>query len=174
MPGPGGVLSLDLSLTTGAAYGRLGERPWWTHWSLGKMARPGVVYARLEDEIDDAIRLHRPAHIVYEAPFAPQQQSKADVGKLLLGLCAIVELIACRHSIECSYQEVRQARSKVLGRNPTGGADKVKPVIMEWARGRGWRTYQDDEADALLLLAYSVVQLDRTGTAHFMKHGEVL
>jgi Holliday junction resolvasome RuvABC endonuclease subunit len=174
MAGPGGILSLDLSLTTGAAYGRLGEKPWFGHWYLGKMAQPGAVYARLEDEIDDAIKMFRPAQIVYEAPFAPQAQTNAQVGKVLLGLCAIVELIACRHDVVCSHQEVRTARKAVLGKSPIGGAGKVKPVIMEWARKRGWAVTQDDEADALLLLAYAVVITDKTRTASFFRYGELL
>lgn len=139
------------------------------------MANPGFAYACLEDHIDDAIKIHRPRAVVYEAPFAPQQQSKADVGKLLLGLCAIVELIAYRHDVECFYQEVRQARAKVLGKNPTGGADKVKPVIMDWCKLRGWDVQrQDDAADALLLLQYAVVMRDKTNQGHFLKYGEVL
>lgn len=175
MPAPGGILTLDLSLTTGWAYGSLGEKPCWGHWFLGKMERPGRVYACLEDEIDDAIRLHQPRHIVYEAPFAPQAQTNAQVGKLLLGLPAIVELIAERHTVQCSFQQVTQARKAVLGHSPTGGAAKVKPVIMGWAKGRGWDTRgHDDAADALLLLVYSAVQLDRTGQAHFFRQGEML
>jgi hypothetical protein len=175
MAGPGGVLTLDLSLTVGWAYGCLGQRPNFGHWFLGKMARPGAVYAVLEDEIDDAIKLHCPAHVVYEAPFAPQIQTSVEVGKLLLGLCAIVELICCRHTIECHHQEVRRARKAVLGSNPSGGPRVVKPIIMDWAKRRGWDTAgQDDAADALVLLQYAVVKLDRTGSAHFMKHGETL
>ena len=173
MAGPGGILSLDLSLTTGWSYGVLNQKPVWGHWSLGRMAQPGAVYAVLEDQIDDAIKLFRPSQIVYEAPFAPQAQTNAEIGKLLLGLCAIVELIACRHDVVCSHQQVTTARKAILGKNPTGGAAKVKPVVMEWAQKRGWRA-QDDEADSLLLLAYAVVIADKTGTASFFRYGETL
>jgi Holliday junction resolvasome RuvABC endonuclease subunit len=174
MPAPGGILALDLSLTVGWSYGVLGQRPVWGHWLLGRMAEGGAVYARLEDEIDDAIKLHRPATVVYEAPFAPQQQSKANVGRLLLGLCTVAELIAYRHGVRCFEADVRTCRKQVLGSNPTGGAAKVKPVIMAWAERRGWKGVQDDEADALCLLQHSVVFLDRTSGGHFFKHGETL
>lgn len=176
MPGPGGVLALDLSLTTGFAYGNLGERPIWGHWNIGKMSSSGEALAVLEDHCDDAIRLHRPRALVYEAPI-PANRSKngADTIELLLQLCGIAKLISVRHGIPYYHQNVTQARSKVLGKSPRGKSEEVKPVIIEWAKGRGWDVRgQDDEADALLLLQCAVVTLDRTKAGHFFKHGDTL
>ncbi len=174
MPGVGGILAIDASPRCGWAYGCLGQRPVWGHWELGAIAQPGPLYGRLFDGIADAIKLHRPEQIVYEAPFAPQQQTNAKTGLVLIGLCALVEFAACRYDVLCSHLDVRTARSKVLGRNPTGGPDKVKPVIVEWAARRGWAVRVHDEADALVLLQYGVVMADKTGKGHFLRHGEAL
>lgn len=135
----------------------------------------GTVFCRLEDEMHDAIQLHRPRAVVYEAPFIASRQQHAETAKLLMGLATVAELICARHSVRCYHQTANQARSKVLGKAPTGGSDKIKPVIMEWAKGRGWDVKgQDDEADALLLLQYAVVQLDTTRKVSFYRHGDVL
>jgi len=175
MPKPGGILSLDLSLTTGFAYGGWGERPVFGHWNLGKMMNGhGTICCRLEDHIHDAIEFHRPRAIVYEAPFIPMRQENANVGKLLLGLATATEMASTRQSLPVYDQTANQARAKVLGKAPTGGADRIKPVIIAWAKSRGWATEQDDEADALILLVYAVVKLDNTRTAHFHRHGDVL
>jgi hypothetical protein len=172
---PGGILALDLSLSTGWAYGQLGEKPNWGRWSLGRVAEGGAVFARLEDEIDDAIRLHRPRALIYEAPLPANRQNDNTTAKLLLGLPAVVELIAYRHRIECFWQNAIQARSKVLGKAPRGKSQDIKPVIMAWAKARGWDTHgQDDAADALLLLVYATVIRDRTGQAHYFKQGAEL
>jgi Holliday junction resolvasome RuvABC endonuclease subunit len=174
MPAPGGVLAIDASPRCGLAYGVFGQRPVWWNLDLGKIDRPGAVYNRLFTGIHDAIKIHQPSQIVYEAPFAPQQQSNAKVGLVLIGLCAIIEFTAERYSLPCSHLAVQTARSKVLGRNPTGGPEKVKPIIVAWAKGRGWDTRCHDEADALCMLAHSIVVADRTGRAHYNRHGELL
>jgi Holliday junction resolvasome RuvABC endonuclease subunit len=175
MAGPGGILALDLSLSSGWGYGMLGERPSWGRWSLGKMADGhGVVCARLEDHIDDAIRLHRPRALVYEAPFISERQSNAATAFLLLGLATVAELIATRHEIQCHKFTSDQVRSKVLGKVPRGKAKIVKPIIMAWCRERGWDTHQDDEADALCLLQYACVALDRSGKVSFFRSGDKL
>lgn len=176
MAAPGGLLTLDLSLTTGWAYGSLGEKPVWGNWFLGKMAAAGEALAVLEDHCDDAIRLHRPRALVYEAPI-PANRSKngADTIELLIQLCGIAKLIAVRHGIPYYHQNANEARSKVLGKAPRGKSEEVKPVIIGWAKGRGWDVRgQDDEADALLLLQYAVVKMDRTNAGHFFKHGAEL
>ena len=173
MAGPGGILALDLSLTTGHAYGRLGERPVWGHWNLGRMAEGGAVYARLEDEIDDAIKIHRPRLIAYEAPLPANRQNQNNVAKLLLGLPAIVELICYRHSIPHYFQHAGEARKNVLGKAPTGPG--LKGVIIDWAKSRSWDVRgQDDAADALLLLAYATVIKDTSGKVSFNRYGEAL
>lgn len=185
MPAAGGILTLDLSLTTGWGYGCLGQRPIWGVWPLGVMARSGEALAVLEDHCDDAIKLHRPGALVYEAP-VPANRSKngADTIELLLQLCGIAKLIAVRHGIPYFHQHCGEARKAVLGRDPKGPSATIKPIIIDWARRRGWDLRGlvvggetigvDDEADALLLLQYAAVTRDRTGRAHFFKQGELL
>ncbi len=177
MAPPGGVLACDLALRSGWAYGDLNQRPVWGSWNLGKMADGlGTVFCRLEDEMHDAIVLHRPRAVVYEAPFIAGRQQHAEVAKLLMGLATVAEMISSRHSVRCYHQTANQARSKVLGKAPTGGSDKIKPVIIAWARGRGWdlAPNEDDEADALLLVQYGAVILDTTRKASFYRHGDKL
>jgi Holliday junction resolvasome RuvABC endonuclease subunit len=176
MPAPGGILALDLSLTTGFAYGVFGERPVWGHWQIGRMEASGEALAVLEDHCDDAIRWHRPRALVYEAPIPANRSSNgAYTIELLLQLAGIAKLIAVRHGIPYYHQNLTQARSKVLGKAPRGKTEEIKSVIIQWAAGRGWDVgKQDDQADALLLLAYSSVILDKTGKAHFNRYGAEL
>jgi hypothetical protein len=183
MPSPGGALCLDLSFSsTGYAYGCLGEKPVFGSQTIGKLDRPGRAYAVLEDHCDDWIRTFQPSCVVYEAPLPTNRKSKpgentrqtndSAIGQIRLG--AIVELISQRHEVRCFHQHCGAARAKVLGSNPTGKSDAIKAKIMAWARDRGWQVRVSDEADALVLLAFSIVKLDTTGKAHFFRHGELL
>ena len=174
-PSPGGLLALDLSLTTGWSYGCFGERPIFGHWFLGRMDNSGAALAVLEDQTNDAIELYRPRALVYEAPLpAKHNPSSSDVIELLLQLAGIVKLISVRHQLPYYHQHVGEARKRVLGAVPRGKSEVVKPIIIDWAQRRGWATRQDDEADSLLLLQYATVVLDRTRQAHFHRHGDIL
>jgi hypothetical protein len=180
----GGILSLDLSLSsTGFAYGCYGERPVFWAKPVGKLAAPGEAYAVLEDYCDAAIRAHKPRAVTYEAPLPTHRKinkegdgarSTNEIAITLIRLGGIVELISTRHRLPYYHQDVTEARRRVLGAVPRGKSEAVKPVIMAWARGRGWDVQHDDEADALVILAYSTVILDRTRKAHFHRHGEIL
>lgn len=180
MPDRGGILALDLSFSsTGWAYSDFGNKPLYGSWALGKLADPGRAYAVLEDEIFDAIAMHGPRAIVYEAPLPTNRPSKVGentrqnndsaIGMIRLG--GIVEMAAWRMSIRCFHQHCGQARAAVLGKAPIGKTEHVKGVIMDWAKRRGWTPQCDDEADALLLLQHAAVTMDRTNKAHFNRHG---
>ncbi len=185
MPAPGGILALDLSLSsTGYSYGAWGERPIFGHWKIGSLSHPGEAYAVLEDYCDDAIKVFRPRALVYEAPLPTHRQidksnpnatrSTNEIAITLIRLGGIVELIAVRHGLKYYHQSCTEARRHVLGKAPTGKSEQVKPIIMDWARRRNWAVTCDDEADALVLLAYAAVKLDSTNSAHFHRHGELL
>jgi Holliday junction resolvasome RuvABC endonuclease subunit len=175
MPSGNGIIALDLSLTTGWAYGCFGERPVWGNWRLGRMESSGEALAVLEDYVHEAILKYQPRLLAYEAPIpAKHNPSSSAVIELLIQLAGIAKLISVRHRIPYFHQNVGEARKRVLGTAPRGKSDEVKPVIIDWAKGRGWNPVQDDEADALLLLSYATVVKDKTGKAHFMRHGDVI
>ena len=184
-PKPGGILSLDLSMSsTGWSVGDFGERPVFGHWELGRMSDQGSAYAVLEDRIDDAIKIYRPRLVAYEAPLPTHRKidkqnphatrQTNDIAIMLIRLGGVVELICARHEIAYYHQNCTEARRKVLGRVPTGKSEQVKAEIMAWARRRGWQIKNDDEADSLLLLQYAVVEKDRSSRAHFNRHGDIL
>jgi hypothetical protein len=70
---------------------------------------------------------------VYEAPLIAGRQPNANVGFLLLGLATATTMACVRQSVQAYDQTANQARKAVLGKAPTGGADKIKPVVIALA-----------------------------------------
>lgn len=149
MPAAGGILALDLSLSTGWAYGCAEDAsPVSGYWVLPPTARGlGACYVALENELEDAIHLHRPALVAVEAPLVWKRQTSAE---LLLGLANIAEACCWRWDVECRKQSVESVRTAVIGtsRFPKGEA---KTYVLDWCRRRGWDLDNDDEADARVL-----------------------
>lgn len=151
MSAPGGILTLDLSLTTGWAYGLASMgRPVCGVWKLPGGGDNGRTYTALGNILADAIHLHQPALVVMEAPLIKQQTS----ARLLLGLAAHVESTCYRWEVPCREQSVMTVRKLVLGRGmfPKGMA---KAAVLAWCAEKAWPVQDDNAADACVLWAYA-------------------
>lgn len=146
----GGILALDLATITGWAWRAAGmSSPRCGAWNLaGRTHAAG--YAVLCDYLADAITLHAPRLIVYEAPLPPPKQTHANTARFLLGLCAVVELVAYRRDVP-----VREASRQTACAKVVGNGRATKDDVMAWARGRGFTPPTHDAADALVLLEYA-------------------
>lgn len=149
LPAGGRILALDIARKLGWAAGEAGARPHYGSVALGGQNR-AQVYASLLDYLDDAIRLHRPARIVAEAPLSHMAHRSEDVAFLLYGFKAHLELFAYDRSIPLDFVPFHQPRSAVLGRAnfPKGQA---KVAVMAWCEGHDFSPADDNAADALIL-----------------------
>lgn len=166
---PGGVLALDLALSTGWCYGVVGaEQPLAGTWLLRDPDAPistaddvGEPCLALDNELHDAIRRYRPGLVIMEAPLRHVSH------RLLLGLAAHVESCCARNDrLPCEEAEVNHVRLNVLGRYrfPKG---QVKFHVRRWCEWRGWQVGTLDEADARVLWQFKCDQLlaQRAATA---------
>ena len=154
----GGVLALDLSSRVGWAYGSVdASKPLCGVWVLAR-GDLGRTLASFENELEDAIALHRPGLIMVEAPLPPTATSNATTWRQQLGLAALAETTAYRNSIPFREQAASTIRRAVLGtaRFPGGAA---KQAIMAFCEGQGWRVPDDNAGDACVTWLYTVREL---------------
>lgn len=144
-----GILSLDLSLRVGWAYGRGFDRPLHGVWALGKTADLGRVFSGFAGELESAIAVHSPDLIIMEAPLPPQAQTAAISARLQFGLAAICEMIASERGVRCEEEAAHVVRKLVFGR-----ARVEKETVVQWCREQGWQPADHNDADALALLRY--------------------
>lgn len=161
----GGILALDLSLTTGFAYGGLRENsPFFSRWRLnGGIARMGEAWVDLQNKIEDFLALQRPEFVVYALPFAKQQTS----ARLGLGLAAHTESSCFRMEVPCFEVQESTARKNILGRGSFternerreiikgSGRKNAKEAVMDWCINKGWAIRDDNEADACVMWEYA-------------------
>ena len=154
MSQPGGILALDLATRTGWAYGVPGGKPVGGVWELPAGASNGRKFAALENQLWDALALHRPRLLILAASFT---QGKAISGaEQLLGLAAHVESSCYRHDVEVRKQAESTMRAHVLGKGASlGGRDAIKARVMSWCAEQGYRVVDDNQADATLAWRYA-------------------
>lgn len=151
MPAPGVVLALDLATNTGWCVGRPGERPHFGEWDLYVKGSHGARFAALHDRLCDAIQVHQPKEIIFEAALPRGSNQKGvNAGRLLLGFCAVVELVAFDHRIPALEEPVQSTRKVVLGKG-TFPKDEAKPHVARWCVANGFGDPGPDAADALVL-----------------------
>lgn len=143
------VLCLDLARKLGWCVGIPGARP---HYGTVELrgATHGAVYASLVDWLEDAIRLHRPAEIIAEAPLVRGDHAGMDAGRLALGMIAHLELVAHDHSIRLLEEHVSRTRKHVIGRG-NFARGTAKSEVMAWCRANGFDPGDDNAADAIVL-----------------------
>ena len=149
MSAPRRILSLDLSLSVGWAFGADHETPLHGVWTLGKSANLGRVLSGLAGELQDAIAVHRPDVIILEAPLPAQRQASTLVARIQFGLAAVAEMIAHEQDVLCEEERADIVRKMVLGKPRVD-----KQTVIEWCRAQGWKPATDHDADALVLLRY--------------------
>lgn len=154
MAAPAGILALDLSSSVGWAFGYAGaRRPLCGVWLLAK-GDLGRMLASFDNELDDAILLHRPSLIVAEAPLPPTAVSNATVWRQQLSLAGMAEAAAYRHDIEFREQACSTIRLEILGtgRFPNGNA---KPAILAYCERKGWGVPDHNSGDACVTWEYA-------------------
>lgn len=166
MPGPGGILFLDLARNaTGWAYGTdLSVQPDSGVWLLpGDEYSRGRTWAALDNQLAAAIKLLRPVRLGYEAPIPAgnlQGKTTAETMRLQLGLAATVEQTAYRFKLPIDSVASSTARAVVIGRARLNDDEKrerldVKSAIVApWVTSMGWRIRDHNSADASVGLAY--------------------
>ncbi len=151
------TLALDLATRAGWAFGSPGSRPVAGSIELPRGGGPGqlgAVNAALADALRDLLTLHEPARIVFEAPAMHMAGRSPHTARLLIYLAGVTELIAYRWEIPCFEAQVKTVRSKLGIRKQEGDRD-FKAAVMRWCRAQGHEPRDDNQADALALLAYS-------------------
>lgn len=153
----GGVLALDLATRIGWAYGPDGaELPRCGVWQLPNASlSEGGYFAAAENEFCDALTVHRPRLVVFEAPLFVGQHLSTQAMNLLVGLKAVIQCNAWRHDVECRPVASSTARANVLGtaRFPKGEA---KSHVIAWVESRGITVATHDAADAVVLWFHAV------------------
>ncbi len=151
---PGGILTYDVGISTGWAYGHSTDNePTFGGLILPVMGGEGAKFAAFENEVAGHMDLFQPKHVRCAVPLHHMAgDSRASVQQQL-GLRALVVCEAYRAS--AAYGEVDEytARLEVLG---TGRFKKgtVKPIVLAWCRKQGWSPGTHDQGDALVLWEY--------------------
>lgn len=171
----GGILALDLATTTGFSYASPAAIEAWAGTPLEAHGRrlEGVVYGshRLPKTGEDVgwfldafdLWLHDmitglgPATCVFEAPWIGPQTSQ-DTARKLMNLAGHTELV-CRRA-RLKYRECNNAsvRKHFIGQGRGARAD-LKRQTIAMCRLRGWDPADDNAADGLALLDYSIACL---------------
>lgn len=143
------VLALDLATTTGWAVdppgpARRDAKPIngalvlsWDDNDFG----PG--YERFACWLEDAITVHAPDVLAFEAPVPRGDKRGFNAGRILLGLAAITELVATRMHVMPYEAHIQTVRKHFVG---NGGADKADVGFR--CRALGWDVRTNDAADA--------------------------
>ena len=165
MSDQGGILALDLSLTTGYAYGAVSATaPLIGRWHInGGIANMGEAWVDLQNKLEDFLALFRPSLIVYALPYAKMQTT----ARLGLGLAAHAESSGVRMEVQVREIPEGTARKGVLGRGGFAERDDHRRVIkgsarrnaksaaMAWCAGKGWIVRDDNEGDACVIWEFS-------------------
>lgn len=194
MPGPGGILALDIGVRVGWCYGGVRDnRPDFGGWALPASGdlddvpfslRDGLLLgargAALENELSDFMALTRPRRLVFAVRFAAAQTT----AYLLTGLAVAAEIQGYRSGVqEIAKLAESEARKHVLGRGSFGdrdpsngnkiikgsGTPKAKAAALSWCNGKGWNV--GDEAD--IADACVIWEFDRRGQLARRQWGEL-
>lgn len=161
------TLALDLATRSGWAYGSPGARPSSGTIDLPRGGGPGqlgAVNAALADALGDLLRLHSPRRIIFEAPAMHMAGRSPHTARLLIYLAGVVELVAYRWEIACFEAQVQTVRSKLGIRKAEDDRD-WKAAVMRWCRAQGHDPRDDNQGDAIALLAYSHAVLPQRAAA---------
>lgn len=147
------LLALDLSTKTGWALGSLAGEPCrFGTWVLPSFSPdPAATGAALMEALSGAIAVHNPDRVVAEAPLPAMRQKSQDIAVGLMGLAFCARLFCFWRSIPYAERTPGDGR-----RAFTGTFYAQKHQIIGWCRSRGYDVVDDNAADALLLLHYTL------------------
>lgn len=162
-----GILTLDLGRRLGWGAGVPGDRPRCGAVQLRGEVH-GEVYAALGNWLEDALAVHQPGTLVFEAPLVSGDHRGMSAARLAFGMVAIVEQFCWDHSLRCYEEHVGRTRKALLGRgNFPKGTAKIE--VQRWLADRGHQVADNNAADALLLWLHAEsVALKRPAGALFL------
>ncbi len=156
--GPGGIWTLDVASLTGCAYGQIGAEPtWWSERHSGSGAGHGALFARFEIWFEHALKILAPRRIYAEMAFT--NPKFPGVGRMLLGYRALMAKCCFTHDRWLSFVAPQKITAFFTGDGGMHGQVK-KDVTIATCREYGWKTYSDDEADALALFVFAEHDID--------------
>jgi hypothetical protein len=171
VPGPGGLLTLDLSGHVGWSYGNGGPVPdIYGVWHLRQPTRAGRFDA-FRTALEDALDQWQPAEVLMEAPLPPMAQTSANSARQQYGLAAYVEGECAGAGIPVLERSADAVRRLLIGRSRSrrgnGGPDlfgrpvqlSIKQMVIDHVRGLGLPVSDDNVADAIAL--YLALQAER-------------
>lgn len=149
MPVTGPILALDLSKTTGIAFGRPGERPILSHkmfarWNGATLAEAAAGALQWLPEV---FAVYRPELIVLEAALPPQASRDQISARLALGFDFLVKGAASVKQVRCEEAHRGTWTKFVLG---CGNLNRTqaKQQMVALCRRMDLTPQNDDEADA--------------------------
>lgn len=130
-----------------------------------RIARPKCPLGQFFDNfslfLSDLIDVNNPEFVSFEAPWVGGKTSQ-DTARKLMGLACFTEYVAHKKGIpEHKVFEVnnREVRTYFIGGN-SGGRHVIKQKVISACQARGWRPVDDDAADALAVLDYSIFHIN--------------
>ncbi len=158
------ILALDLSKrSTGwACFSETDERPIFGHWQLGsEYTSLGKTFLNLHQNVYDLHKLGEISHLFYEDSLLQLSNggSNPETLRVLGGLCMHVESIGEALGVRV-IRAVHQAtwRKHFIGRGTSRSKYKkfdLKAMSRERCEQFGFKTKNDDEADAIGVLDYA-------------------
>jgi Holliday junction resolvasome RuvABC endonuclease subunit len=153
------VMALDLATTTGWCVGPAGGKPTYGSQRLGSPgATSGEVFAAFLGWLVDAIKVHDPRVLCFEAPLAPSHmggETNANTARRLLGLPAICEAVAYRMRVPVILEaHVRDVRKHFIGNGSMPGA-QAKLAVRTRCQMLGYDPQGYDASDAIAVWDYT-------------------
>lgn len=145
------ILALDLATVTGWASNVDGLRSGTQTFDLRRGESPGMRFLRLRSWLREIHGLLGDLDVIV---FEQAHQRGGHATAVAYGLQAEVLSFAAEHGIETS-----PVHTATLKKAATGNGRASKVDMLEAARARGWSPTDDNEADALHLLAYAEANL---------------
>jgi Holliday junction resolvasome RuvABC endonuclease subunit len=150
-PPLGGVLCLDLSLTTGFAYGMRTDRgPAFGIWKLPRIGGEGARGAYFENTLARMLYDCQPSNLVLEAPLPLPAQTHMKTCEQQLGLRQLAYVEAWRAKVPVSEISALTVRMELMG-TARFRKNEVKAEVMKFIRARGWMVTDHNAADACML-----------------------
>lgn len=109
----------------------------------------------------DMITGHDPQRCVYEAPWVGPDTHQNTARKLLC-LAGMTEFICRRREVECFEVNNATIRKHFIGIG-RGERKQLKRLTIAACQARGWAPKSDDDADALAMMDFAMMQWDVPG-----------
>lgn len=159
----GGVVALDLATRTGFAVWVPSCEIEYGHFVL---PRTGDDVGRFLNEAKRQIwilmcKVNPLRSVVFEAPYVGTKTHQVTARKLM-GLACVVEMLCSEFGIDCSEVNNASVRKHFTGVG-RAARDEMKRLVLEEARARGYEPENDDEADAIAVLDFTLHALRETG-----------